>query len=156
MAINIHELVGRFIAVDNEATIQSTKEQGKTFKRRQLYMDCSRYDGLTGERMDENCPLLEFGGKALEQLNQLVSEGVKKGDLISVSFVVDGVAYEKEGKKQVMTKVRPIGITRWQRHNQSQSQEHGQQQAATAPAPAPAPAPQGGNNSSGDNDGLPF
>ena len=29
MAINIHELVGRFIAVDNEATIQSTKEQGK-------------------------------------------------------------------------------------------------------------------------------
>lgn len=155
MAINIHELVGRFIAVDQEATIQSTREQGKTFKRRQLYMDCSRYDGLTGERMDENYPLLEFGGKALEQLNQLVSEGVKKGDLISVSFVVDGVAYEKDGKKQVMTKVRPIGIARWQRQNQPQPQAQGQQQAA--PAPAPSPAPQGGNNGGGGGqDDLPF
>lgn len=153
MAINIHELVGRFIAVDQEATIQSTREQGKTFKRRQLYMDCSRYDGLTGERMDENYPLLEFGGKALEQLNQLVSEGVKKGDLISVSFVVDGIAYEKDGKKQVMTKVRPIGIARWQRQNQPQPQAQGQQQAAPAPAPSPAPAPQ---NGVGSNDGLPF
>lgn len=155
MAINIHELVGRFIAVDNEQTIQSTKEQGKTFKRRQLYMDCSRYDGLTGERLDENYPLLEFGGKALEQLNQLVGTGVKKGDLVCVSFVVDGVAYEKDGKKQVMTKVRPIGIARWQRQNQPQPQAQGQQQAAPAPAPQPAPVQQpqnGGDN----NDDLPF
>ena len=152
MAINIHELVGRFIAVDQEATIQSTREQGKTFKRRQLYMDCSRYDGLTGERMDENYPLLEFGGKALEQLNQLVGTGVKRGDLISVSFVVDGVAYEKDGKKQVMTKVRPIGIARWQRQQPQQAQA----QQQNAQASAPAPAPQGGNNGSGNNDGLPF
>jgi hypothetical protein len=136
MAINIHELVGRFIAVDNEATIQSTKEQGKTFKRRQLYMDCSRYDGLTGERMDENFPLLEFGGKALEQLNQLVSEGIQKGDLVCVSFVVDGVKYTKDGKTQVMTKVRPIGVARWQRNSKPQAQ------AASAPEPAPAPQQQ--------------
>lgn len=150
MAINIHELVGRFIAVDNEATIQSTKEQGKTFRRRQLYMDCSRYDGLTGERIDENFPLLEFGGKALEQLNQLVSEGIQKGDLVCVSFVVDGVKYTKDGKTQVMTKVRPIGVARWQRNSKPQPQ------AASAPEPAPAPAPQQQGEGEKKDDGLPF
>ena len=154
MAINIHELVGRFIAVDNEQTIQSTKEQGKTFKRRQLYMDCSRYDGLTGERSDENYPLLEFGGKALEQLNQLVGTGVKKGDLVCVSFVVDGVPYDKDGRKQVMTKVRPIGVARWQRQQQPQQAQAQQQNAqASSPAPAPAPAPQNGGE---NNDDLSF
>lgn len=152
MAINIHELVGRFIAVDQEATIQSTKEQGKTFRRRQLYMDCSRYDGLTGDRMDENFPLLEFGGKALEQLNQLVSEGIKKGDLVCVSFVVDGVKYTKDGKTQVMTKVRPIGVARWQRNSKPQVQ------AASAPEPAPAPqaAPQQSSEGEKKDDGLTF
>lgn len=154
MAINIHELVGRFIAVDNEQTIQSTKEQGKTFKRRQLYMDCSRYDGLTGERLDENYPLLEFGGKALEQLNQLVGTGVKKGDLVCVSFVVDGVPYDKDGRKQVMTKVRPIGVARWQRQQQPQQAQAQQQNAqASSPAPAPVQQPQNGG---GKNDDLPF
>lgn len=149
MAINIHELVGRFIAVDNEQTIQSTKEQGKTFKRRQLYMDCSRYDGLTGERLDENYPLLEFGGKALESLNQLVGSGIKKGDLVCVFFVVDGVPYEKDGRKQVITKVRPIGVARWQRQQQNAQ--------ASNPAPAPQPAPvQQTQNGGGNNDDLPF
>lgn len=153
MAINIHELVGRFIAVDNEQTIQSTKEQGKTFKRRQLYMDCSRYDGLTGERLDENYPLLEFGGKALEQLNQLVGTGVKKGDLVCVSFVVDGVPYDEDGRKQVMTKVRPIGVARWQLQNQPQQVQAQQQNAqASSPAPAPQQPQNGGDN----NDDLPF
>lgn len=153
MAINIHELVGRFIAVDNEQTIQSTKEQGKTFKRRQLYMDCSRYDGLTGERLDENYPLLEFGGKALEQLNQLVGTGVKKGDLVCVSFVVDGVPYDKDGRKQVMTKVRPIGVSRWQRQQQPQQAQAQQQNAQTS---SPAPAPQQPQNGGDNNDDLPF
>lgn len=154
MAINIHELVGRFIAVDNEQTIQSTKEQGKTFKRRQLYMDCSRYDGLTGERLDENYPLLEFGGKALEQLNQLVGAGVKKGDLVCVSFVVDGVPYDKDGRKQVMTKVRPIGVARWQRQQQPQQAQDKQQNAqASSPAPASVQQPQNGGD---NNDDLPF
>ena len=153
MAINIHELVGRFIAVDQEATIQSTREQGKTFKRRQLYMDCSRYDGLTGERLDDNYPLLEFGGKALEQLNQLVGTGVKKGDLVCVSFVVDGVPYDKDGRKQVMTKVRPIGVARWQRQQQPQQAQAQQQNAKAA---SPAPAPQQPQNGGDNNDDLPF
>lgn len=156
MAINIHELVGRFIAVDSEATIQSTKEQGKTFKRRQLYMDCSRYDGLTGERMDENFPLLEFGGKALEQLNELVKSGIQKGDLVCVSFVVDGVKYTKDGKTQVMTKVRPIGVARWQRNSKPQQTQQAQtQQPAQVPEPAPQPEPHSGDGEKKD-DGLPF
>lgn len=150
MAVNVHQLVGRFIAVDNEQTITSTKDPQKTFRRRQLYMNCSRYDGLTGKQIDENYPLLEFGGKALEQLNQLVASGVKKDDLVEVSFVVDGIKYTKDGKTQVMNKIRPIGIIRYVIPYQQQPQ-----QAQTPAAPAPAPAPAAPVNQPKD-DGLPF
>lgn len=151
MAVNVHQLVGRFIAVDNEQTIASTKDPQKTFKRRQLYMNCSRYDGLTGKQIDENYPLLEFGGKALEQLNQLVASGLKKDDLVEVSFVVDGIKYTKDGKTQVMNKIRPIGIIPYVLPYQQPQQAQAQAPAAQA---APAPAPQQANQPK--DDGLPF
>ena len=153
MAVNVHQLVGRFIAVDNEQTIQSTKDPQKTFKRRQLYMNCSRYDGLTGKQIDENYPLLEFGGKALEQLNQLVASGMKKDDLVEVSFVVDGIKYTKDGKTQVMNKIRPIGIIRYVIPYQQLSQQAQTQVAQAAPATEPGPA---APVNQPKDDGLPF
>ena len=154
MAVNVHQLVGRFIAVDNEQTIASTKDPQKTFKRRQLFMNCSRYDGLTGKQIDENYPLLEFGGKALEQLNQLVASGLKKDDLVEVSFVVDGIKYTKDGKTQVMNKIRPIGIIPYVLPYQQPQQAQAQAPAAPEPAPVPTPAPQQANQPK--DDGLPF
>jgi hypothetical protein len=101
-------------------------------------MDCTRYDPYTGERGYENTPLLEFGGKAMEKLNELVNNGLKKDDIVVVSFDIQGTPYEKDGKKQVFTRVRPFDIELKPKPQQTQE--------APAAAPAPAPAANEGNS----------
>ena len=92
-------ITGRVIAVSTIENIPSKKEQGKTFQRRQLFIDCTRYDPYTGERGFENTPLLEFGGKGLEQLNALVDKGLKKGDIVTVTFDInDAVCFTSINK----------------------------------------------------------
>lgn len=152
-------ITGRVIAVSNIENIPSKKEQGKTFQRRQLFMDCTRYDPYTGERGFENTPLLEFGGKGLEQLNALVDKGLKKGDIVTVTFDINGTKYQdQQGKTQVFTAVRPYAIEKRNIQGQEQQQAAPQpapQQAAPQPA-APAQAPQQTSNASSQDDGLPF
>lgn len=128
-------LNGRVVAVNKEESVPSKKNQGETFKRRQLYLDCSRYDSLTGEKISDNFPLLEFGGKGLEQLNALVAQGLKKGDIVSVKFAVQGQTYKDEhGQTKNFTGIRPYAIERYV------SQRQQAQQAAPTPQPAQAPA----------------
>ena len=130
------QLIGRIVAVDQQQTVASKSDASKTFQRRQVYLDCSRYDSITGERQQDNFPLLEFGGKGLEQLNELVAQGLKKGDLVSIDFVVQGNTYkDAQGNTKNFTGIRPFGIERYVPKTQ---------QAAPAPqAAAPAPQAQG-------------
>lgn len=128
-------LIGRIIAVDQQQTIASKTDATKTFQRRQVYLDCSRYDSITGEQLQENRPLLEFGGKGLDQLNELVKQGLKKGDLVSIEFVVQGNTYKDgQGNTKNFTGIRPYSIERYVPRSQ--------QQQTQQPAPAPAPQPQ--------------
>lgn len=130
-------ITGKVIAVSHVETIASKDSTKQPMQKRSLYMDCTRYDPYTGERGYENTPLLEFGGKALEKLNELVNNGLKKDDIVIVSFDVQGTPYEKDGKKQVFTRVRPYDI-QLKPKNEPQ-----------APPASPAPTQQ-------ENDGLPF
>jgi single-stranded DNA-binding protein len=98
-------------------------------------LDCSRYDSITGEQLQENRPLLEFGGKGLDQLNELVKQGLKKGDLVSIEFAVQGNTYKDgQGNTKNFTGIRPYSIERYVPRSQ--------QQQTQQPAPAPAPQPQ--------------
>jgi hypothetical protein len=161
MAFN---LIGRIIAVDQQQTVASKSDANKTFQRRQVYLDCSRYDSITGEQLQENKPLLEFGGKGLDQLNELVKQGLKKGDLVSIEFAVQGNTYKDgQGNTKNFTGIRPYGIERYVPRSQQQAQQSAQvaQQAAPAPAPAPQPAPQPQAQQqqaqfAENNDALPF
>ena len=137
-------LIGRIIAVDQQQTIASKTDASKTFQRRQVYLDCSRYDSITGEQLQENKPLLEFGGKGLEQLNELCKQGLKKGDLVSIEFAVQGNSYkDAHGNTKNFTGIRPYSIERYI----PKSQQNAVAQAASA-VPAPQPA--------ASEDGLPF
>ena len=160
-------LIGRIIAVDQQQTIASKTDASKTFQRRQVYLDCSRYDSITGEQLQENRPLLEFGGKGLDQLNELVRQGLKKGDLVSIEFVVQGNTYKDgHGNTKNFTGIRPYSIERYvpRSQQQQQTQQPAQaQQLAPQPqqqAPAPQQAQQPQTNDAfqqrPDNDGLPF
>lgn len=145
-----NQITGKVIAVAQIETITS-QETGKQYQKRKLLIDCTRYDPYTGERGYENTPMLEFGGKGLEQLNQLVDAGLKKGELVTIDFVVEGRNYkDQSGKTQNFTGVRPYAIVK---RVLTQQQAAPQPQAAQA-APAPQPQPQQANKP--EDDGLPF
>jgi hypothetical protein len=142
-----NQITGKVIAVAQVETITS-QETGKQYQKRKLLIDCTRYDPYTGERGYENTPMLEFGGKGLEQLNQLVDAGLKKGELVTIDFVVEGRNYkDQSGKTQNFTGVRPYAIVK---------RVLTQQPAApAAPTATPAPAPAAPVDKPKD-DGLPF
>jgi hypothetical protein len=153
-------LIGRIIAVDQQQTIASKVDASKTFQRRQVYLDCSRYDSITGEQLSENKPLLEFGGKGLDQLNELCKQGLKKGDLVAIEFAVQGSTYkDAQGNVKNFTGIRPYSIERYVPKNQQRQQQEQAIPQAAAPAPQPqqAAAPASPIVTSQDGtDGLPF
>lgn len=151
-------LIGRIIAVDQQQTVASKNDASKTFQRRQVYLDCSRYDSITGEQLSENKPLLEFGGKGLDQLNELCNQGLKKGDLVAIEFAVQGNTYKDgQGNVKNFTGIRPYSIERYIPKNQQQQQQQAISQAA-APAQQPQTAAPASSvvTSQDGTDGLPF
>ena len=101
-------LTGKIIAISGQ---QSVKGKEKDVIKRQLFLDCTRFDPYTGERGFENTPLLEFSHKGLEKLEALMNQGLKKDDVVTISFDIQGVKYQdKDGKTQVFTSIRPYNI----------------------------------------------
>ena len=155
-------LVGKVVAINEQETVASKSDSTKTFARRQLYLDCSRYDSITGERLQDNFPLLEFGGKGLEQLNELCRNGLKKGDLVQIEFAVQGSTYkDAQGVTKNYTGIRPYGISRYvpkgqqsQQSQQSQTQHQGQAQQSQNLFPQSQGQSQG--QGQGGADDLPF
>lgn len=132
-----NQIVGKVIAISDRQTIASKDPSKQGVTKRQLFMDCTRFDPYTGERGFENTPLLEFSHKGLERLEALMQQGLKKDDVITVSFDVQGVQYkDQSGRNQVFTSIRPYNI------------ELTKPKAEPAPQPAPQAQPQ--------NDELPF
>lgn len=143
-----NEIAGRVIALSGVKEVAS-KDAGKApIKKRELYMDCTRYDPYGNRSQYENKPLLEFGGdKLLAKLEQL---NIEKDDIVVVYFDIQGTPYKdgQTGKTKVFTSVRPYDIEirrkadgsvpqqAQQQNYQSAHQPTGQQPAQTA-APAP-------------------
>ena len=144
-------IYGRVIALSQVEEIPS-KEQGKpSMKKQKLYMDCTRYDSITGLRDErENKPLLEFGGDKL--IEKVAALELKKDDVVGVRFAIQGTPYkdEKTGKNNVFTGIRCYDIEVVRKANGAAPT----QQPANNPNPAPAPAPTA--TSKDGTDGLPF
>lgn len=153
-------IYGKVIAMSDVQEVAS-KEAGKpSIKKRKLYMDCTRYDYLTGERIGfENKPLFEFGGdKVLDKLSAL---NLQKDDIVGVRFDIQGNPYkdEKTGKTNVFTNIRCYDVEILRRAGENQQQQV--QQQAPAPQAAQAQQPQAQpqepvQTSQDGNDGLPF
>ena len=153
MAVEKPNLViyGRVIALSKVQEIQS-KEAGKpAMKKRELYLDCTRYDSITGERDErENKPLLEFGGDKL--LEKLAALNLQKDDVVGVKFAIQGTPYkdQQSGKTKVFTAIRCYDIEVIRKADGSVVQQP-VQAAPAAPAPEPQPT-----NTSGKAEDLPF
>lgn len=156
---------------------ESIPYQDKVFKKRELVLDCSYRNQFTGQIERANYPKFEFTGNHVDDLN-----GFNMGDIVTVSFSLNGSRSEKDGQVRYFTNVQGYKIEKYQsRYNQQQggnqptqavngnqptnSQGAGQmsaQQAAMESARAVSasnfsPAVDAnGNPIQGNNDDLPF
>ena len=144
-------LTGKVIAISDRQTISSKDANKQPIIKRQFFMDCTRFDPYTGERGFENTPLLEFSNKGLEKLEALMQQGLKKDDVVTVSFDVQGIKYkDKDDKMQVFTSIRPYNIEKLQPRTQATQAPQQTQQPAPAAPQQPAEPDRSGN------DALPF
>lgn len=133
---------GRVIALSPVKEVAGSDPSKPAIKKRELYIDCTRYDPYTGERSEfENKPLLEFGGDKV--LNKIESLGLQQNDIVAIKFDIQGTPYKDKttGKTKVFTAIRCYDIEVVRRAGQAVVQQS-QQAAAPAPQPAPAPHPQ--------------
>lgn len=156
---------------------ESIPYQDKVFKKRELVLDCSYRNQFTGQIERANYPKFEFTGNHVDDLN-----GFNMGDIVTVSFSLNGSRSEKDGQVGYFTNVQGYKIEKYQsRYNQQQggnqptqavngnqptnSQGAGQmgaQQAAMESARAasasnfPPAVDANGNPIQGNNDDLPF
>ena len=159
---------------------ESIPYQDKVFKKRELVLDCSYRNQFTGQIERANYPKFEFTGIHVDDLN-----GFNMGDIVTVSFSLNGSRSEKDGQVRYFTNVQGFKIEKYQSrfNNQQQggyqasqsgngnqpnppsSAQPNPQQAAetamrnTAPSAPPFPPAVDENGKpigQGDNDDLPF
>ena len=83
-----------------------SKNGGEPFKKRELVLDASRFDPYTGEKSGDNFVVIEFSNKRCEELDK-----VSKGDLVSVSFVLQGREYTDQNTGTVRYFTSIVGVS---------------------------------------------
>lgn len=78
-----NQMTGRVFILQPTQSIPT--KSGNIFTKREIVLDCTRYDPYTGERGFENFPMFEFIG---EKANML--DGFKVGDVVTITFDVQG------------------------------------------------------------------
>ncbi len=95
---------------------ESIPYQDKVFKKRELVLDCSYRNQFTGQIERANYPKFEFTGNHVDDLN-----GFNMGDIVTVSFSLNGSRSEKDGQVRYFTNVQGYKIEKYQsRYNQQQ------------------------------------
>lgn len=141
-------IVGRVLTVG--AAVNIACKSGATLTKRELVLDCSRYDTYTGEKRD-NFPQLEFVGRNCSLLDSLA-----EGELVEVSFILAGRKYEKDGKDCYFTSITGYRVEPYQPTPHTVQAQPAAPQAARqqdTPAPPPLPATE---SQQLDADNLPF
>ena len=103
-----NQVIGRIFQIGNTEPIKS-KDGSKTYYKRELILDATRFDGMTGERGFDNFPTFEFSGDKCSELDQF-----KVGEIVTVSFDLQGTKYEKEGQTKFFTRIRGYKVERRQ------------------------------------------
>mgnify|MGYP002730073431 FL=1 len=83
-------MTGRILSIGDVESIQG--KSGNTFNKRTLVLNCT-YSNY-GE-VYENYPSFEFSGRHIDDLSDF-----KVGDVVTVSFVIQGNKYKKENQPE--------------------------------------------------------
>ena len=131
-----NQISGKVLIIENAVTIPT--KSGNTFTKRQIVLDASHYDPLTGQKY-ENYPALDFVGNRVNDLDNF-----KVGDLVTISFALNGRPFDKDGKTIYITSVTGYKIEPYQRQNNGNRQSNGTQtNAPTLASPQPSTGGQG-------------
>ena len=101
-----NQVIGRVFQIGNTESIKS-KDGSKTYYKRELVLDATRFDGMTGERGFDNFPSFEFSGDKCSELDQF-----NVGEIVTVTFDLQGTKYEKDGQTRIFNRVRGYKIER--------------------------------------------
>ena len=93
-----NQITGTILKIGVEQVFQS-KSGGADFRKRTVVLDTSRYDVYTGEKR-ENYASIEFSGKSLDMIPNF-----KEGDIVQVSFVLQGRKYLRDGVESFFTSI---------------------------------------------------
>lgn len=138
----VNQITGTIIEIGQEQVFPS-KSGGSDFRKRQLVLDCSRYDQMTGEKL-ENYVSIEFTGKRLEELTQH-----SVGDYVTVSYVLQGRKYVKDNITKYFTNI--LGIKVESNQDYKAESYHAQEKIMAQPAPV-----QTNPQANYEDDKLPF
>jgi len=100
-------------------------KSGNTFRKRELVLDCTRFDSSTGEPY-ENHPSFEFVGQKCELLDK-----IKAGQRVEVSFSLSGVKYEDKTTHETKYFTKVVG------YNVQEVGNTTQEVASSQPSPTP-------------------
>lgn len=108
-------------------TVELPTKSGNSFLKRQLVLDCSHDDIYTGNRF-ENYPSFSF-----LQRNTALLDAFKAGDIVTVTFGLNGRIYQKDGVNNYFTDVVGFHIDKIDPTKGSNSAQ------STAPSQSPTP-----------------
>ena len=133
-------ITGRIERISPTVQIPS-RDGSKTYPKREVVLDATRYDQYTGERGYDNFPAFEFVGEKCAEL-----DNYQQGQVVTISFDLQGRRWEKDGKVKYITTVRAYKIEVWKGQQQQPATGAAMPQPQAAPQPqrpqAPEPTPQ--------------
>lgn len=99
-----YKITGTVLAVSQPFNITSSKT-GNTITKRDLIITVRLFDQYTGQPTEDsdNTPKFTFVGDRCRDLDQF-----KVGDIVTVDFDINGRAYNKDGRTEYFTEVRPF------------------------------------------------
>jgi hypothetical protein len=115
-----NQITGKIVVIGNTESIPS-KDGSKTYNKREIVLDATKFDPYTGERGYENYPSFEFGGDKCAELDHFSA-----GEIVTISFDLQGTKYEKDGQTRFFTRIRGYKVER--RHVQNASTQTPQSQ----------------------------
>ena len=118
------EIIGKVKEVGN---VEAIPTYSGSYEKRELVLDCSYYDSITGEKREENYVKFEFGGKNVD-----VPKPFAVGEIVKVAFALRGRYYTPKGgtEQKVITSIIGYDIEKYVRQNAQNSQSQAQTNAA--------------------------
>lgn len=118
-----NQISGKVLLIENAVDVP-TKNNG-IFTKRRIVLDASHYDPMTGQKF-ENYPAFDFVMKNIPKLDSF-----KEGDMVTISFALNGRPFDKDGKRDYFTSVVGYDIVPYQRQSGSYQQTNSGQSATS-------------------------